>query len=584
MTTVEEAMSLVRRGFHVFPVKHQGKEPVVRWTERATVDGQTVLSWFAGTEPLNVGIACGPSGLLVVDEDRPGAFGQYATSVGETIPATFTVATGKGQHYYFAANGTAYSNAEGALAGTGIDIRGHGGYVVGPGSVHATGVAYQVTSDVDPAPVPSWLADALTVRTEAASSGMFVDPTPVRSIGLDAWPGPIEVGQRDKAMTSIAGHLARHGLPRSEAEVLMRTAWERCDQPGDDPYPWTAAVEKLQRAWAPAVEYGETSLPGADSMLGQIRQRSELGALTPLTPLVKGVLDYPTAAVLVGGYGVGKTFLVLHLACCVATGRPWLGRPVERRKVLLVIGEGGYGLDKRIAAWEQGYNRGQPVGDGDLVVITQPHSLDQPAVWQHLAEYAVAHGFGFIALDTFSSLAPEADETKRAAFVLAQMSRLAVATNGTVLLAHHPGWGDQERSRGGYQFEANADRVLVMTGTAEEPRILLRVKKIKDGEAGQTIWLNRRRFPLSGNHAGETSVVLEAIDPADGAVPYLDRILAILAAVGDQGATGPQLMKEMGDPNRSAFYKALHRAVEDGDAVRRGSERRAVYYAAEVTR
>src|SRR5215213_9791942 len=121
----------------------------------------------------------------------------------------------------------------------------------------------------------------------------------------------------------------------SEAEAVHFDLWD----------------EELERAGSSDAAEREPDHEAADALLGQVLRRSELTSLPPLTPLITGLLDYPAAAVLVGSYGIGKTFLVLSLACCVATGRPWLGRPVERRKVLLVVGEGGSALDKRIAAW-----------------------------------------------------------------------------------------------------------------------------------------------------------------------------------------------------------------------------------------
>jgi hypothetical protein len=115
----------------------------------------------------NIGVGCKLSGLLGIDEDRPGAFAEFAAAVGEAIPPTFAVGTAKGQHYYFRQDdGAPLGNGRGRLAGNGIDVRGggagNGGFLVGPGSVHATGIVY---TPVDPAapilPVPGWLAEAL---------------------------------------------------------------------------------------------------------------------------------------------------------------------------------------------------------------------------------------------------------------------------------------------------------------------------------------------------------------------------------------------------------------------------------------
>lgn len=62
------------------------------------------------------------------------------------LPRTVSAATGAGQHYYFKTE-LPIRNSAGKLA-PGLDIRGDGGYVVAPSSLHPSGRAY--TWDVDP--------------------------------------------------------------------------------------------------------------------------------------------------------------------------------------------------------------------------------------------------------------------------------------------------------------------------------------------------------------------------------------------------------------------------------------------------
>ena len=141
----------------------RGKHPCGRWTRDSTNDPNMIRAALA-RGPRNLGIDCGKSGYLVIDEDTPGAFDQYAHSIGQfVVPVTFTVTTAKGRHVYFRQPpGPPLGNGTGALSGRGIDVRGRGGYVVGPGSVHQTGVLYtpiEVSTAIVPA--PSWLISAL---------------------------------------------------------------------------------------------------------------------------------------------------------------------------------------------------------------------------------------------------------------------------------------------------------------------------------------------------------------------------------------------------------------------------------------
>jgi Bifunctional DNA primase/polymerase, N-terminal len=178
------ATGLAERGWHVFPCQPGGKRPALRadWENRATTDtGRIARCWAAG--PYNIGVACGPSRLVVIDLDtpKPGeakpAEWAHDTGVndgadvlaalcedeGQPWPAgeTFTVATPSGgTHLYFTAPpGTAFRNTAGKL-GWLIDTRARGGYVVGPGSVIG-GKPYTTVNPDPPAQLPAWLAGRL---------------------------------------------------------------------------------------------------------------------------------------------------------------------------------------------------------------------------------------------------------------------------------------------------------------------------------------------------------------------------------------------------------------------------------------
>jgi hypothetical protein len=172
-----------RHGLYLFAVDHpgrpecggshrecdgqRGKHPRGQWSRLATLSPRLIGAQLADG-PWNIGIACKLSGLLGVDEDRPGALAAFAASIGQVVESTFTVTTAKGCHYYYRqAEGAPLGNGRGQLAGRGIDIRGggagNGGYLVGPGSVHQTGVVYTPVNSAMPIrPVPGWLAEVLT--------------------------------------------------------------------------------------------------------------------------------------------------------------------------------------------------------------------------------------------------------------------------------------------------------------------------------------------------------------------------------------------------------------------------------------
>jgi hypothetical protein len=69
---LRSALALAARGWHVFPCLPGGKRPALRgnWQDLATTDPDQVSAWWARAA-YNIGISCGPSGLVVIDLDAP---------------------------------------------------------------------------------------------------------------------------------------------------------------------------------------------------------------------------------------------------------------------------------------------------------------------------------------------------------------------------------------------------------------------------------------------------------------------------------------------------------------------------------
>jgi hypothetical protein len=125
----------------------------------------------ADFEGHNAGVCCGPaSGVIVLDIDDPDAFEALIKGNGFEIPGTYTVRTGSGKlHYYFTYPATGDEIGNRSLKhpvysrSTIFDIRGMGGQVVAPGSIHPdTGKAYKVEKDLPVAPIPDWLMGFIT--------------------------------------------------------------------------------------------------------------------------------------------------------------------------------------------------------------------------------------------------------------------------------------------------------------------------------------------------------------------------------------------------------------------------------------
>ncbi|MFF9840371.1 bifunctional DNA primase/polymerase [Streptomyces sp. NPDC013740] len=196
LNLLAHAVAAAERGWHVFPLRPRDKRPAGHSTarcprtgrcanghrtpeQRATTDPDLLAAAWTHA-PYNIGLATGPSGLLVVDldtlkpTDKEGSPDGVASlealceRAGQAVPLTYRVRTARGgQHLYFThPEGVRLGNTAGRL-GTHIDTRGWGGYVVAPGSTTPDGV-YTVLDSIAPAPLPTWLLDALTARPKPA--------------------------------------------------------------------------------------------------------------------------------------------------------------------------------------------------------------------------------------------------------------------------------------------------------------------------------------------------------------------------------------------------------------------------------
>jgi hypothetical protein len=269
---LRSAMELAARGWHVFTCVRGGKRPALRenWQELATADIERVRAWWTRAH-YNIGIACGPSGLVVVDLDVSlgTAAGdrvadrvtRHGTDVldglcrahGEPYPAgTYAVATPSGGHHlYFTATGSRVRNSAGRL-GPLIDVRADGGYVVAAGS-RIGRRSYVVMDEAGPAPLPAWIAGLLEDKpppevpqalpppgsqqgTAYAMAALRDETRRVAAAGVGTRNDTLNraafsLGQLVAAgllpplavITSLASAAARAGLPEDEALRTIRS-------------------------------------------------------------------------------------------------------------------------------------------------------------------------------------------------------------------------------------------------------------------------------------------------------------------------------------------------------------------------
>lgn len=193
---------------------------------RASSDVAAIADWWRRWPDANIGIRTGAeSGLVVLDVDVPkGGASSLAALEQEhgKLPSTPEVLTGGGgKHLLFRHPGQEVRPSAGQL-GDGLDVRGDGGFIVAPPSLHVSGRPYKwvrTPEKVPAAPLPPWLetmvVEGVTKRRNGGRAG-------------DAIPE----GKRNAALTSLAGTMRRRGMGESEiTAALLEVNAGRCRPP-----------------------------------------------------------------------------------------------------------------------------------------------------------------------------------------------------------------------------------------------------------------------------------------------------------------------------------------------------------------
>ena len=244
--TLTTALDYAARGWRVFPLLPGSKRPATPnhraadcnrtdawcrtghtgWEQRATNRADRITRAWSSNPAYGVGIACGPSRLVVVDLDthKPGSeipepWKTFEITTGEdvldhlagvhggTITPTWTVRTpSAGIHlYYQAPQGVQYSNTAGSI-GWLVDTRAHGGYVAAAPTTIGTS-SYVVIDDRPPAPLPWFLLDLLSAQRRTSPSGLAAAPKRLdaRADRVPAYVAAAVNGETSKVTAAMPG-------------------------------------------------------------------------------------------------------------------------------------------------------------------------------------------------------------------------------------------------------------------------------------------------------------------------------------------------------------------------------------------
>lgn len=237
LTPLSAALKYARLKWSVIPMRARDKRPLIKWQDYqqrlATED--EIRAWYTRWPDANVGAVTGSiSGIVVLDVDpRHGgneSLKNWQRQYGP-MPNTVEAQTGGGgRHIYFTHPGGVIHNRAGIAAG--IDLRGDGGCIVLPPSIHSSGHTYNWLPGHEPdevvlAAMPVWLLSLL--------SGEHKTPGHSLAYWRDLIRQGVGEGTRNNTIASLAGHLLWHGVDSDVVtEILICWNRVRCQPPLSD--------------------------------------------------------------------------------------------------------------------------------------------------------------------------------------------------------------------------------------------------------------------------------------------------------------------------------------------------------------
>lgn len=519
MTKLEAALIYASWGWRVLPVVPNGKLPATQHgVHDATTNPEVIQAWWSRNPDYNLGIAAGEaSGIVVFDIDpRNGgeeSWDAWTRDNGRVPEGAMQLTAGGGQHYLAVYDETIKS----CKLAEGIDLLANGRYFLAyPSTIEGRTYEWEGSSDpidgVGPFDVPIKWKIAIearkrtnkTERTTNLASGGFIQ------------------GNRNDGLTSMAGYMRRGGMAEAEILSAVVVANEtRCEIP----LPASEIRQIVQSVcrYEPETDIASDTALGsaaADVLLAPdeppqdyylTRATSFLSQPSPISWLVKGWIPAQSTGMIFGEPGVGKTFVMLDIACCIATGTEWHGKRITAGTVVYLAGEGNFGLRQRIASWAKAHD---VTNLDNLLISNKAIDMDSPGAAAQIlgAVHALTSApVALVVIDTLNNhMAGDENSAKDTRAMLNACNVVGAALSSTIMLVHHVGHSaDKVRARGSSAWRAAVDAsIAVMRSKDDESVIEVSCTKMKDAaepaimhgklETVDLGWLDEDNEPMPG--------------------------------------------------------------------------------------
>jgi hypothetical protein len=202
--------------------------------------------------------------------------------------------------------------------------------------------------------------------------------------------------------------------------------------------------------------------------------------------LIHGMIEVDTLGMIFGDTGSYKSFVAIDIGLSVATGISFHGKTVKQGPVVYIAGEGQNGLSRRFLAWSLA--RAQDYHDSSIFISIMPASFLNPESVLEVKTAIEEIKPVLIIVDTLARNYGPGDENSTS-----DMSRFINAVdvirrpyNATLIIIHHTGLSEKDRSRGAYALKCALDFEYRTTKNKNNV-IVLEATKMKDVEPSEPL-------------------------------------------------------------------------------------------------
>ena len=258
-----------------------------------------------------------------------------------------------------------------------------------------------------------------------------------------------------------------------------------------------AVRDRIEMVTAPVREKLEFEFSRVDSL-----------ELSEIKWVVDDYIEADSLAQVFGDPGGGKSFVAIDIACCIATGTPWHGHEVQRGAVFYVAGEGHNGLTRRFKAWELG--NGISLRGADLYKSHRAAQLsdtgDASLVAASIKSLVEESGCmpAMIVIDTLArNFGGDENSTQDMGLFIQNLDTyLRQSYKCCVMVVHHSGAMDKERSRGSTALRGALDAEYKVSLDPGSKTIMFEPKKMKDAElpVSMSFGITQVNLPINDKH------------------------------------------------------------------------------------